>query len=98
MTKDDTSIHPIKGNDKDGPSLSIVIPVHNEEKNISPLAKEISQVLSPIIAHEIICVDDASTDNTNQVLWDLSDSINNLRIIKHNSLAIEVAIIYQGFP
>lgn len=96
MTKDDIPKHPIQGVEQDCPSLSVVIPVHNEEKNIIPLAKEISEVLSHIIPYEIICVDDASTDNTHQVLTDFSDTIDCLRIVQHSSRKGQSTAIYSG--
>jgi len=44
--------------------LSIVIAVHNEEKNIKPLIDNITQALSDTLNYEVIFVDDGSTDNT----------------------------------
>jgi dolichol-phosphate mannosyltransferase len=43
--------------------LSLVIPVYNEAENIAPLIKNIATALVDI-EHEIIFVDDGSTDNT----------------------------------
>ncbi len=43
--------------------LSIVIPVYNEEQNIKPLMEEIEKAL-PSIEHEVVFVDDGSSDNT----------------------------------
>jgi glycosyltransferase involved in cell wall biosynthesis len=49
----------------DRPTLSIVIPVLNEEENIPILADEIRRALDPQgIAYEVIAVDDGSTDRT----------------------------------
>lgn len=46
-------------------SLSIVLPVYNEEKNIEPLAKQIIQCLEQLKnPTEIIFIDDGSTDNS----------------------------------
>jgi glycosyltransferase involved in cell wall biosynthesis len=42
--------------------LSIVIPVHNEQATIAPLCQALQQVLPP--DHEILFVDDGSTDQT----------------------------------
>lgn len=45
--------------------LSVVIPVHNEEANVAPLAAELSAVLRTLaVPAEIIFVDDGSTDGT----------------------------------
>ena len=48
-----------------GPTLSIVIPVFNEEENIPLLAEEIRRALDPReVAYEVVAVDDGSTDGT----------------------------------
>lgn len=47
------------------PTLSIVIPVFNEEENVPPLAEEIRRALDPQgVAYEVVAVDDGSTDGT----------------------------------
>ena len=47
------------------PTLSIVIPIFNEEENVPLLAEEIRQALDPQgIAYEVVAVDDGSTDGT----------------------------------
>lgn len=45
------------------PTLSIVVPVRNEGPNILPLAAEIRRALGAV-AHEIVYVDDGSSDDT----------------------------------
>ena len=45
------------------PSISVVIPLYNEEDNISPLQQELATALAGI-DHEIILVDDCSKDQT----------------------------------
>ena len=46
-------------------TLSIVVPLYNEEANVPILAQEIRQALDPLgIAYEVIAVDDGSTDAT----------------------------------
>ncbi len=45
--------------------ISIVIPMFNEEKNVRPLFKEVTEAMENITSnYEIIFVDDGSTDNT----------------------------------
>ncbi|MDB2613961.1 glycosyltransferase family 2 protein [Chlamydiales bacterium] len=51
---------------------SIVIPLKNEEENISPLLEELSHVMTPLNdPWEVICIDDGSTDKTNEILKEL---------------------------
>jgi len=45
------------------PILSVVVPVRNEGPNIAPLIAEIEAALAGV-AHEIVYVDDGSTDDT----------------------------------
>ena len=45
--------------------LSIVIPVMNEEKNVGPLHRRLTEVIRPLkLDYEILFVDDGSTDHT----------------------------------
>ena len=62
--------------------LSIVIPAHNEEDCIGQTIKEIVLELEKEkISHEIIAVNDSSTDSTPKVLEELTKSYSTLRII-----------------
>jgi cellulose synthase/poly-beta-1,6-N-acetylglucosamine synthase-like glycosyltransferase len=46
------------------PSITILVPVHNEEKRIENKLENIAKVLYPKEKMEIIVIDDASTDET----------------------------------
>jgi dolichol-phosphate mannosyltransferase len=63
--------------------LSIVVPVHNEEDNITPLVQEIRTALDGKLNYEIIYVDDGSTDATPLCLAALANQLNQLRVISH---------------
>ena len=54
--------------------LSIVIPILNEEKNISPLTKKIKKYLKSY-DFEIIFVDDNSNDQSKEILKKLKKNI-----------------------
>ncbi|NLA71938.1 MAG: glycosyltransferase family 2 protein [Clostridiaceae bacterium] len=56
----------IKDEDKKFPVVSIIIPVRNEENNLSLLLNDLSRQTLPVC--EIICVDDGSEDATAQVV------------------------------
>lgn len=61
------------------PKISIVVSVYNEEDNIKPQVEIISQALRNI-SHEIIYVDDGSSDQTIQKLREID--LPNLHVIE----------------
>ncbi len=63
-------------------SLSIIVPVYNEEKNIKKTITKIDTILkkSDLKNYEIIIVNDGSTDNTNKTL---KQSKINFNLIEH---------------
>ena len=52
-------------------AISVVIPCHNEEMNIGPLVERILDLYGEYI-HEIIPVNDGSTDRTGEVITELA--------------------------
>ncbi len=62
--------------------ISVVIPLKNEAKNISPLMNALSKINYPLDFFEIILVDDNSTDMTYQLLTDAVMGKSNYRLIK----------------
>jgi dolichol-phosphate mannosyltransferase len=62
--------------------LSVVVPVRNEEGNVAILVGEIDSALKHIL-HEIIYVDDGSTDNTYSELKALQTQFPQLKIVRH---------------
>ncbi len=83
--------------------ISIVIPVHNEAENIVPLINEIVAALANAEKHEIIYVNDGSTDNTSKVLAEALKKTPTLRIINHmkscgQSTAIRTGVKAAIYP
>ena len=63
--------------------LSVVLPVHNEERNLPFLYQELTNELKNITkSYEIIFVDDGSTDHSYLVLQELAHKDKNIKIIK----------------
>lgn len=68
-------------------TISIVIPMHNEEKNVQPLISSVINVVDKIIInYEVIIVDDGSSDRT----WDeilsvasINKKIKSLRLTRN---------------
>lgn len=64
-------------------ALSVVAPAHNEQDNLRPLIAEIDAAVSPLeIEHEIVIIDDGSTDSTPDLLRDLQREFRRLRAIR----------------
>ena len=78
--------------------FSIVIPLFNEDKNITPLIDEIADSISIYNNYEIILINDASTDKTLNTIKKIKNSsvkvINNL-INKGQSYSIHKGIEYS---
>ncbi|MBU2564040.1 glycosyltransferase family 2 protein [Patescibacteria group bacterium] len=61
-------------------SLSVVVPVHNEEKAIENTINDLQTELDKLnLEYEIIVINDASTDKTKEIL----ENIPNIKIINH---------------
>jgi dolichol-phosphate mannosyltransferase len=63
--------------------LSIVVPVHNENENLRPLIQEIEAAVVGLGQHEIVYVDDGSSDDTLSRLVSLKSSFPALRVLHH---------------
>jgi len=69
------------------PSLSIIIPLFNEQDNVGPLYERLRDVLSGLgHAYEIIMIDDGSTDATRLRLEEIAakDPLVRLLILRRN--------------
>lgn len=79
--------------------LSVVIPLYNEEENVTLLTKKIHESLHGY-NYQIIYIDDFSTDQTRRIIKNLNDDRVHLIALKKNygqSLAIAAGIDYaQG--
>lgn len=82
--------------------ISLIIPVHNEEKNIPIVYKEIKAVLEELsqeknYTYEIIFVNDGSSDNTLEVLKNFKKSDSFLRILNMDKNRGQSAGLTAGF-
>jgi glycosyltransferase involved in cell wall biosynthesis len=62
-------------------TLSVIIPVYNEEKTIAEAVKAVSKSRLPGFKKQIIVVDDGSTDGTTAILKKIARSDKNIRVI-----------------
>jgi len=77
-------------------SLSIVVPVRNEEDNVADLIFEIRKSLKNKITYEIIYVDDGSTDQTYKNLIALKKTYKELRVIRHQKSCGQSTAVRTG--
>lgn len=64
--------------------ISIVLPAYNEEANVERAVMEVSAVARRLgLEHEIILVNDGSTDRTGEIARDLMQQIPHLRLVEH---------------
>lgn len=77
------------------PVLSVIIPVYNEEDNVGPLAREVDAALGHV-AHEIVFVNDCSTDATLANLKALQKELPQLRAVSHRANAGQSRSVRTG--
>jgi glycosyltransferase involved in cell wall biosynthesis len=77
-------------------AVSIVVPVRNEAENIVPLIAEIITALDGRWAHEIIYVNDGSTDATAERLATIMAKQDNVRHIRHERSSGQSAAVRSG--
>src|ERR1043165_7371398 len=46
------------------PTLSFVLPAHNEVRNVAGMAARLAEIAAPFGAYEVVFVDDGSSDGT----------------------------------
>ena len=73
------------------PAVSVVVPLYNEEENVPLLQAELAAALSGL-AHEVIFIDDGSTDRTLARLTPAP----GVRILQFEKNAGQSAAIYAG--
>ncbi len=79
-------------------SVSIVIPVMNEEENVPLLHEQITRVMAEWgRSYEIIIVDDGSSDRTFEILQQLAQSDPHLKVVKFRRNFGQSAAMAAGF-
>lgn len=78
--------------------ISIVIPLLNEEESIRPLVEEINNAVNTISPdHEILFIDDGSTDNSLKIIKDLARTNKKIRYISFRKNYGKSAALNVGF-
>ncbi len=80
------------------PSLSLIVPVYNEEKNLPFLIEAIHKTLDPLpYSWEVVLVDDGSEDGSLQVLTELAENDSErLRVVSFRRNFGQTAAIAAG--
>ena len=74
--------------------VSVVMPVYNEVATIKEI---VSRVQAVTLEKDIIIVDDGSADGTRELLEEISQSYDNLRVIYHDRNQGKGAALRTGF-
>lgn len=78
-------------------TLSVIIPVYNEEKTIRQIVQQVCNVKISGVSLQIIIVNDASTDTTASALLALQKKYSSLVIITHDTNRGKGAAVRTGF-
>jgi len=79
-------------------TLSVVIPVYNEQENIRLLYEKLKESLDPLnIEYEILFVDDGSTDRTLSILEEIQAKDNKLVVLSLRRNFGQTAAFAAGF-
>jgi glycosyltransferase involved in cell wall biosynthesis len=80
------------------PDISIVIPLYNEEESLPELLAWIERVcVEHKFTHEVIMIDDGSTDSSWQVVKQLADQYPVIKAIKFQRNYGKSPALYEGF-
>lgn len=78
------------------PTVSIVVPVHNEAENVAALVDEVAAAMNGRAPFEAIFVNDGSSDDTESLLRRLAAAKPWLRQLKHATSCGQSAAIRTG--
>ncbi len=80
------------------PYVSVVVPVYNEQENLEPLTRELTEVLAGVDRpYEIIFVDDGSTDASPQKIEELQQLNACIRLLRFKKNCGQTSAFDAGF-
>ena len=78
--------------------LSIIVPVYNEEQNVEPMHREITEVMNALgKGYELIFVDDGSIDKTTKILLEIQNNDQNVVVLCFRRNFGQTAALSAGF-
>jgi dolichol-phosphate mannosyltransferase len=79
------------------PEIAIIVPVYNEEDNVLPMAREVSEAMKSIgRPYELVFVDDASTDGTWKKIEAARRDFPAVRGLRHAVNSGQSAALWTG--
>lgn len=85
-------------NSRPEPEISVVVPLYNEEPNLTPLYESTKKILEELRRPwEIVFVDDGSTDGGPKILRQLSEKDSSISIVTFEKNAGQTAAFDAGF-
>lgn len=75
--------------------VSVILPTYNERGNIEEIISQVCKYVEKDL-HEIIVVDDSSTDGTDEIVKGLKKKIKNLRLITRKNERCLPSAIWRG--
>lgn len=79
------------------PEISIIVPVYNEEDNVLPTAREVSEAMKHVgRSYKLVFVDDASTDSTWQKIEEARRQFPNVGGLRHAVNSGQSAALWTG--
>src|SRR5688500_784644 len=68
-----------------GPTVSVLVPLYNEEEFVGPLLEQVLEAPLPQgMKREIIVVDDGSTDGSPEIVARLATIHPEIRVVRHH--------------
>jgi glycosyltransferase involved in cell wall biosynthesis len=90
--------HPSLEGRSDRPQISVVVPIYNELESIPHLLEALSSnLLAAGMSYEILCIDDGSTDGSDQLLKQQALDRNDLRTVVLRRNYGQTAAMAAGF-
>ncbi len=77
--------------------VAVIVPVFNEEDNVLPMAREVSEAMKKAgRSYELVFVDDASTDGTWKKIEEARRQFPNVRGLRHSVNSGQSAALWTG--
>ena len=77
--------------------IAVIVPVYNEEDNVLPMAREVSDAMTKSgRSYELVFVDDASTDGTWKKIEEARHQNSNVRGLRHAVNSGQSAALWTG--